>query len=377
MVSGIYIHVPFCSQNCKYCHFVTVPFDCETAARYQASLVKEIELYAKSTGKRDEVDSIYFGGGTPSLLPGEGIGEILNACREHLSISGDCEITLEVNPDTLNNRKSRLYSKSGVNRISMGVQSFHDRELEAIGRLHTVASFEKSLKILLENGFTNINLDLLLGIPLQTPSSWKGSLRRVPGLGFTHVSVYMLDLDEPCRLSDEVANGSVSIAEDDAVAGLFLETIDILASYGYQQYEISNFAQKDRACRHNLKYWMRKPVIGFGLASHSFDGNSRSANFRDMVDYFQALESSRLPIEWRRPLGEKESLAEILFLGLRLNNGIQWDRLRRNYLEDFLQGYENTLRELAEAGFVEWKDSTVRLTPKGMLLSNEIFQQFV
>ena len=377
MISGIYIHIPFCSQNCKYCHFVTVPYDHKIIRKYQAGILKEITLYAEFLEERIQIDSIYFGGGTPSLLPGENLAEILNACRDHFNVSGDCEISLEANPDTLTDRKSSLYRKSGVNRISMGVQSFHDRELEVIGRLHTFDSILKSVKILRKKEFTNINLDLLLGIPLQTPGSWRENLRRVSETGFSHVSVYMLDLDEPCQLSAAVSDGSVSVPEDDTVAGLYLETIDILASYGYQQYEISNFAQTGRKCRHNLKYWRRKPVIGFGLASHSFDGYSRYANFRIMDQYFKALDESRLPIDWRKSLGKKEALAEMLFLGLRMNEGVQWDKLRHNYREDDLKDFENSLREFGDKGFVEWEGSTVRLTANGMLLSNEIFQQFV
>jgi len=268
------------------------------------------------------------------LLPGESLAEILSACRDHFKVSGECEISLEANPDTVTDRKSSIYRESGINRISLGVQSFHDRELEIIGRVHTVESVLESVKILQRNGFANINLDLLLGIPLQTPESWRESLWRISETGFTHVSIYMLDLDEPCQLSAAVSNGSVSIPEDDTVARLYLETIDILGSYGYTQYEISNFAQTDRACRHNLKYWRRKPVIGFGLASHSFDGCSRYANYRNLDQYFQALNESRLPIDWRKPLGEKEALAEILFLGLRLNEGIQWDQPGRHDMPD-------------------------------------------
>ena len=377
MRSGIYVHIPFCTRNCHYCHFVTAPFNREITERYKSSLVKEIALYEGNAENTVQVDSIYIGGGTPSLLDAENVEEILQACRDHFSVSEDCEISLETNPDTLQKEKARSYSKAGVNRISVGVQSFHDRELEAIGRLHTVDSVTESVSILRETGFDNINLDLLLGVPLQTPESWRENLQKIPEYGFTHVSVYMLDLDEPCRLSSAVSDGSVTVAEDDVVADLYLETIDILDSYGYQQYEISNFAKPGYACRHNLKYWMREPYIGFGLASHSFDGCSRYANLRDMKKYFQALDAFCLPVEWRKSLGKKEALAETLFLGLRLNKGIRWTLLKQKYGESCLQEYEDFLRRLCNEGLVKWVNSTVKLTPNGMLLSNEIFQHFV
>jgi oxygen-independent coproporphyrinogen-3 oxidase len=345
--------------------------------KYRACLLKEIALYAGSAQNTIEVDSIYFGGGTPSLLNPQSIQEILHACRTYFSVSEDCEISLEANPDTLSQKKTQSYRNSGVNRVSVGVQSFHDRELKAIGRLHTVDSIAESVQALKDTGFKNINSDLLLGIPRQTPESWRTNLERIPAAGFSHVSVYMLDLDEPCRLSIAVSDGSIVLADEDTIAGLYLETIDILGGYGYQQYEISNFALPGRTCRHNLKYWRREPVIGFGLASHSFDGQCRYGNFRDMERYLQALDASRLPIEWRHTLEEREILGEKLFLGLRLNKGIRWTELERTHSGYCLGEYASILRELGEEGFAVWEGSNVRLTPNGMLLSNEIFQRFV
>ena len=377
MAYGIYIHLPFCLQNCKYCHFITVPLHQDKIERYRAAVLKEIALYAASETDIISVDSIYFGGGTPSLLPADYIETILDTCRESFHISPGCEISMEVNPGTIRNETSSSYKKAGVNRISIGAQSFNDLELKTIGRLHTAGEISQSLRILRENGFENINMDLLLGLPFQTAETWRNTLNVLPGLDISHVSLYMLDLDEPCPLSKSVADGSLAVADDDSIADLYLDAIDVLDSFGFHQYEISNFSRPGYACRHNLKYWLRERVIGFGLGSHSFDGHSRYANFFEMEEYLLSLEKGRLPVLWRKVLKEKEALEETLFLGLRLNQGIQWSGLKRKYRDERLKMYESLLHQLVSEGLVEWKESNVRLTPAGMLLSNEIFQQFV
>ena len=377
MVYGIYIHIPFCRQSCKYCHFVTVPPERNTIERYLAAVIREIEIYGDSRDKKIEVDTIYFGGGTPSLLPPENLGGILEVCRDCFKISGDCEISIEANPDTLQSDNLKSYLDYGINRISIGAQSFNDRELKAIGRMHTSAAINTSVNTLREKGFHNISLDLLMGLPFQTPESWRETLEKLAALDVEHISVYMLDLDQPCPLAEAVADGSITVPCDDTIADSYLETLNILTSYGYEQYEISNFARQGYSCRHNLKYWLRERVIGFGLASHSYDGRSRYANFSKMDMYLQSLELGRLPVEWRKTLERNRALEETLFLGLRLNKGIQWARLQQDYPGKRLAGYEKSLRKLSLEGLVQWKDGTVRLTPSGMLLSNEIFQLFV
>jgi oxygen-independent coproporphyrinogen III oxidase len=265
----------------------------------------------------------------------------------------------------------------GLNRISMGAQSFSDRELASIGRLHTPEMIEESLRQLRASGFVNINLDLMLGLPLQTSESWKRNLEKAICLDIPHISIYMLDLDDSCPLKEKVEDGTVSIPGEDFVSDLYLETIDFLAANGRRQYEISNFAQPEFFCSHNLKYWKRKPVFGFGLASHSFDGQTRYANHRHMPDYLQAIEFRRSPIEWRESIGEAQAFGETLFLGLRMTDGVEWDRLAAGRNSVRAKAYEKPLKKLVGDGLIEWKGSIVRLTPKGMLLSNEVFQLFV
>jgi oxygen-independent coproporphyrinogen-3 oxidase len=373
---GIYIHIPFCRRKCSYCHFISLPLRAETANRYRKSLRDEIDSFSCRLAT-EEVNSIYLGGGTPSLMPAEYIAAILRACHRRFRITEDCEISLEANPGTMSADKALHLIEAGVNRISLGAQSFVDAELSAIGRLHNSDMISRSVKQLQKAGFVNINLDLLLGLPNQTAMGWRHTLQSAAGLPVTHVSVYMLDLDEPCALSAQAADGLVDLPEDDLVSDLYLETIGFLSASGLKQYEISNFARSGYACRHNLKYWMRKPVYGFGLGSHSFDGESRYANKEQMEDYLSAMEQGGSPVAWKEPVTASRELAEELFLGLRLTGGVDWNELKSRCGDNDLAKYKAALREPSEKGLIEWDNSIMRLTATGMLLSNEIFQMFV
>ncbi len=377
MTLGIYIHVPFCRSRCNYCHFISMPYSDTTADRYAKALVKELLSSIDLCSNKGEVNSIYFGGGTPSLTPTEHINGILDCCRQLLPISQDCEISLEANPGTISAEKAFALRLAGVNRISLGAQSFNDSELSSIGRLHSADMISGSLSQLRVAGFCNINLDLMLGLPGQTVETWRKNLEAVERLAIQHVSVYMLDLDDQCPLYAMVASGTVHLPDEDLVSDLYLETIEALAQYGYSQYEISNFAKPGYDCRHNLKYWRREPVHGLGLGSHSFDGSSRYSNCSKIDDYFGLIDTGKSPINWREPITVAQSLAEELFLGLRLARGLDWNWLRRMYGSNSLAQYEPGMHELSERGLVEWDTSTLRLTASGMLLSNEIFQLFI
>ncbi len=376
MSLGLYIHIPFCTAKCNYCHFASIPFHPDTAARYKKAVLAEIEGFDAS-GAAAEVDSIYFGGGTPSLIPEMDISEILDECRRRFRVSEDCEISLEANPGTIAPEKAAAYRDLGINRISMGAQSFDAQELKAIGRLHAPDTILQSLDIVRRIGFKNINLDLMLGLPLQTADSWKRNLEIIERLAIPHISAYMLDLDEECLLKSLIDTGAMQLPEEDLISDLYLETIEFFSKCGIPQYEISNFSRPGHACRHNLKYWKRVPVLGFGLGSHSYDGNSRYANYADMSEYLRAMESGSGPTSWCKPVAKVQALQETLFLGLRLTEGIDLNQLRKTYERDPLSKYDSSLKELAGKGLVEYGNSVVRLTPSGMLLSNEIFQLFV
>jgi oxygen-independent coproporphyrinogen III oxidase len=374
---GIYFHVPFCQTKCNYCHFISVPFHGATANRYQTALKRELELCMDCCADNGDVDSIYFGGGTPSLLPSEYIADVLDCCHRLLPVSADCEISLEANPGTIPSEKATAFQQCGVNRISLGAQSFENGELTSIGRCHTSEMIVQSLSQLRAAGFRNINLDLMLGLPGQTAETWRKNLRIIGQLETPHLSVYMLDLDEQCPLAGMVASGCVQLPDEDLISDLYLETIDVLSRLGYLQYEISNFALPGFRCRHNLKYWQRKPVHGLGVGSHSFDGKSRYSNCTRLQEYFEAVDKGASPINWREPVGAAQSLSESLFLGLRLTQGLDWNQLQCIYGRECLARYESELRELALKGLLEWNGASVRLMPSGMLVSNEIFQLFI
>jgi oxygen-independent coproporphyrinogen-3 oxidase len=347
------------------------------ANRYCRAVIREIETHPYSNEAIGSVDSIYFGGGTPSTLAPDSLSGILQACHRRFLLCESCEISIEANPGTLTHASIDSYARSGVTRISMGAQSFNDQELSAIGRIHTSAMVKEALNLLKTEGFGNLNIDLMLGLPGQTVTSWRKNLNEIALMEIPHVSVYMLDLDEPCPLAERVAKGEVRLPDEDLVSDLYLETIDFMAALGYRHYEISNFALSGHECRHNLKYWTRKPVYGFGLGSHSFDGRSRWANAAHMDDYLTAIENGQSAVEWKESVGERQEIQETLFLSLRMSEGIDWRSLQSIYGENALSKQLLLLQDLAGRGLAELSGSKIRLTPSGMLVSNEIFQLFV
>jgi oxygen-independent coproporphyrinogen-3 oxidase len=374
MSLGIYVHIPFCQSRCNYCHFITGAFSEETAGRYAAALRREIESSGREEAQPEAVDSIYFGGGTPSLVSAGLIEGVISTMRDVFTVAGDCEISLEANPETITARKAEEYLRIGINRISLGVQSFVDSELKAIERIHAAEASSRSLRVLRDAGFANLNLDLILGLPGQTAESWRFSIARTVEALLSHVSVYMLDLDDArAPLHHAVAAGKLSLPDDDEQADWYLETIDILQRNGIAQYEISNFAAAGMECRHNLKYWKREPVFGFGVGSHSYDGRMRYANVSSLNRYLDLAGAGSSPVDWRYPVDETSGIEESFFLGLRLNHGVDLEFMKRRFDPGKLDSIESTLEGMLESGLVERDGGFVRLTSRGRLLANEVF----
>jgi oxygen-independent coproporphyrinogen-3 oxidase len=374
---GVYVHIPFCLTKCSYCSFVISSWQPQIADRYCRAVVRELDHFFSGDHAWGTADTIYFGGGTPSLVPETHIGQILAKCRQSFAVSPECEISIEANPGTLTRSKVEAYRELGINRISIGAQTFNDAGLARLSRTHTSQDITQSLLIAREQGVENLNLDLLLGLPMQTANQWTANLHRLFELSPPHVSIYMLDLDPKVPMYHLIARGDCDLPDDEAVSEWYLQAVRELSDAGCEQYEISNFALPGFQCRHNLKYWQRKPVLGFGVGSHSFDGQNRYANFSNLRAYLHAIETGKTPVEWLGPVSEGENLQETLFLGLRLRQGIDWDQIASRFGRSRIVQYESVLRTKADEGLLEWNDSSIRLTPRGMLLSNEIFREFV
>jgi oxygen-independent coproporphyrinogen III oxidase len=377
MNTGLYIHIPFCQSKCEYCSFVSMPIEKRLAERYQRALIAEVSAFCQNSPEKLAVDSIYIGGGTPSLLPARCIAEIMETCRESFAVTSTAEVSIEANPGTLEAEKLFTYQRLGVNRISLGAQSFSNAELAAIGRIHDASEIAAACALARDCGIRNLNLDLILGLPEQTDEQWRANLQTAAGLEPSHVSIYMLELDEKSVLYRSLAAGRGRLPDDEHVADWYLDAVDFLNDHGCPQYEISNFARPGCECRHNLKYWQREPVLGFGLAAHSHDGGSRYANTTDLGDYLDAVERGRSPVQWREMLNPIRELEETIFLGLRLNRGLDWEAIRRRHDSKWVVRCESLFDEIAGMGLVDWQGSVVRLTRQGMLISNEILQRFV
>ncbi len=378
---GIYIQVPFCQTKCTYCNFHTGVAARSLYTPYAHAVEREISdraLYAASgwrpsTLASSTVDTIYLGGGTPSLLDPGDLARIINAVRGHFACALR-EVTLEADPETIRPENAAAWLASGVNRISLGAQSFQDNELIAAGRLHRQHDIGSAISILRTAGFSNVSVDLIAGLPHQTAQSWTNSLEQLLSLRPEHVSIYLLEVDEGSRLGSEVLAGgrrygAAAIPPDDVMADCYEQACADLGAAGYDHYEISNWGLPGFASRHNLKYWRREPYLGFGAGAHSFDGQRRWANAHDASAYATAIEAGHLAIEQCREVTRAEALEEEMFLGLRQLAGIDLARIERQYGVDLRDRISN----LRAQGLLECEGNLVRLAPARLTVSNEVF----
>jgi oxygen-independent coproporphyrinogen-3 oxidase len=374
---GVYVHVPFCRTKCTYCAFVSGDYEEALAGRYLAALDREIAHAGEAAG-RPRVDTVFFGGGTPSLLPAADLIRVLDRIRDAFDVAPGAEITVEMNPGTITPEKLEAYREAGVDRASVGVQSFDDRELRQIGRVHTAGDARSAVRMLREAGFENVSADLIAGLPYQSSDVWRRNLDEAVALETDHLSLYMLELHPGTKLARDVEAGRVARPDDDLAAEMYEEMIDRLEAAGFSHYEISNFARPSgRRSRHNEKYWTDADYFGFGVAAHGFVGGERLANARTIKAYVDAVERDGTAVAERTPLSARDRAAEAAFLGLRRLEGIDLDAFRARHGVDLLADYAEGLAPFFDAALLEVVDGRLRLTRRGLTLSNEVFQAFV
>jgi oxygen-independent coproporphyrinogen III oxidase len=387
MSLGIYIQVPFCQTKCTYCNFHTGVVSAARFGPYASAVQAEIREYRQRLANAGvvlpacfdslEADTVYFGGGTPSLLYPAHLAGILNAICETFPTNFS-EVTLEADPETVDQVKAKAWVAAGISRISFGVQSFSDIELKAAGRMHRREDVYRAVPVLRAAGIGNISFDLIAGLPHQTRDSWRNSLEELIQLQPEHVSIYLLEVDEGSRLGSELLRGgakysAAAVPSDDEMANFYEHARAELHRAGYEQYEISNFARPGFAAKHNRKYWRREPYLGFGAGAHSFSGPQRWANTHDAASYVQAIAAGRTPAEQLEIISTDQALDEELFLGLRQLEGIDVARLERVYGTSL----EPRFAGLQASGLIERVGSVARLVPERLSIANEAFVELM
>jgi oxygen-independent coproporphyrinogen-3 oxidase len=374
---GVYIHIPFCRSRCSYCDFATGTYESVLAQRYVTALVQEISEARRPVGLT-VVDSIYLGGGTPSLLSPSQLERIFDAVHRRFSVTATAEVTMEMNPGTVTPEKLRAYKAAGVNRASFGAQTFDDRELAKLGRIHTSDDVRTTIEMLHQSGFDNVSFDLIAGLPGQTMDDWKRNLDEAVKLRPEHLSLYLLEVHEGTPLADHIRRGIQPKPNEDLAAEMYEVMVERTATAGYKQYEISNFSQPGFESRHNSKYWTCDAVYGFGCSAHSYDGNRlRWSNERDASVYIDLVESDKTPIVDTTPLSESDVRSESVFLGLRLLRGVDLAEYRRRFGLDLRKENAGDIARLLDAGLIDIDNDLLRLTRHGALLSNEVFSAFI
>lgn len=370
----LYIHIPFCVKKCAYCDFLSAPADWDAREAYVSALLREIRSLPGEYGLDNrEVISVFVGGGTPSLLEGVRMKEIMDALREHFLFAPDAEITVEANPGTLDREKLRLYGRSGINRLSLGLQSASDRELRVLGRIHTCGDFLESYRNAREEGFANINVDLISAVPGQTYEDWIRNLRTVAELGPEHISAYSLII-EP---GTPFAQMELDLPDEDTEYRMYEDTAAVLGEYGYRQYEISNYAREGFACRHNAGYWKRTEYLGIGLGAASLFEGRRFHNTVDMKEY---LADSGRPGAMRKDmenLTRQDEEEEYMFLGLRMTEGVSESKFEEQFREKMTDVYGAVLRKYEKMGLLQKKGDFWSFTRKGIHVSNSVLADFL
>ena len=367
----IYIHIPFCIRKCDYCDFLSGPSGPEEQADYVQALLREIQAVEEGEGR--SVSSIFIGGGTPSVLDERLLGDILREIRNRFKMEEDAEITIEVNPGTANIGKLQAYREMGINRLSIGLQSPEDRELKILGRIHNYGQFLETYQEARTVGFDNINIDLMSAIPDQTYEGWVKNLRTVAELEPEHISAYSLIVEE----GTPFAARKLNLPDEDTEYNMYEAPAQILKEYGFEQYEISNYARKGRECRHNVGYWTRQDYLGFGLGASSLYGKERFANTADMKKYLKNSKNPEKIREKEPSLTREDEMAEFMFLGLRMTKGISKADFQRCFGCTIESVYGEVLEKYESMELLLEKDGRIFLSREGIHVSNSIMAEFL
>ncbi len=375
--AGIYIHIPFCKSRCSYCDFATDVYrNNDAVERYVSALIKEITNYELRI--TNSVETLYFGGGTPSLLTTNQLEKILNSLHKKFSFTEKIEFTLEMNPATVTLEKLRDFKNLGVNRASFGVQTFDDRALKILARGHDANDVRKTFQLLRRADFDNISFDLIAGLPNQTLLNWEDNLNQALALHPEHLSLYLLEIHEATPLAEQIRTKRQPLPDEYLAAEMYELMLEKVSAYGYQQYEISNFSKPDFESRHNSKYWLCDPVLAFGVSAHSFDGkNKRWSNERDTNKYVSVIENGESPLVETNELDTIQTAGEFAFLNLRLTKGLDLEEYKAHFGIDLQTKYAPDLKHLADAELIKFEDNHLKLTKKGMVYSNEVFAVFI
>lgn len=363
-VSYLYIHIPFCLRKCLYCDFFSISFDKSLSEEYIDVVLMEINIRKDSLGR---LKTIYIGGGTPTVLSPKGLDRLFQKLKD-IPWSEEIEITIEANPGTIDSEKIRILKEFGVNRFSLGIQSFIDRELKLLGRIHNSCEGMRAIELIRNEGVKNLSIDLIYGIPGQSVTDWQYNLSRAIEYSPEHISTYELTPEKETSLYDLITGGRLKKPDEDRIIDMYYHTIERLKREGYIHYEISNFAKDGFQCKHNLNYWNRGEYIGVGAGAHSFEDEMRRVNLRDVRKYIDTVKKGLSPYEEETVISETEALKEYLFLGLRKREGINARAIKERFKIDIITASS----DLISNGLLEVKGDSLRLTSKGITLSNSI-----
>jgi len=369
---SLYIHIPFCTRKCNYCNFYSVTYDAKLAENYIHSLIKEISQHKN---RKNTLTSIYLGGGTASLLSFPHLLSLFSAINDTFSTPPNIEVTFEANPATITKDGARNWAIAGINRVSIGVQSFDDKELNILGRLHSEKEVGPAVEAVRNHCTENISLDLMYGIAGQTTETWKTSLEKAVSLNPKHISSYCLSLEKGTPLFE--AQEKYTFPSEKIQSKMYYEMISFLESNGYFQYEISNFSQVGYESQHNISYWKGKEYIGCGASAHSFYDLTRRENIADVQRYISYMQNDQSVCKSKKVISEREYISDLIFLGLRLTEGVSLSNLKNNFGFDVNAVYSEIINRFSKLGYLTVKDDHLKLTKKALFVSDEILSEFV